>query len=50
MRIKDLYNYKDLIKVLRIISDNNRPNLIIKNPLDNNKEFIYSILNSIFPE
>ena len=48
MRIKDLYNYKDAYKVLRIISDNNHPNLIIKNPLDNNKEFIYSILNSIF--
>ena len=48
MRIKDLNNYKDGYKIYKIINDKNHPNLIIKNPNSNNKEFIYTILNEYF--
>ena len=48
MRIKDLHNYKDGYKIYKIINDKNHPNLIIKNPNSNNKEFIYTILNEYF--
>ena len=36
MSIKDLHNYKDGCKIYRIINDSNHPNLIIKNPNNNN--------------
>ena len=48
MSIKDLHNYKDGCKIYRIINDSNHPNLIIKNPNNNNKGFIYTILNEYF--